>query len=179
MRLYDLIENYLIYAQIELVVHDPSAIETMRNSRTAEPRIVIEDQAIQKAQLYDREGDLNLSVTDVTAVRVVEDYLRKMIAELVDNAFKFSEPGRPVTVEGVQTGDYYQVRITDQGRGMTEEEISHIGAYMQFNRRFYEHQGSGLGLVIARRLAELHEGELIVESEPDQYTTTTVRLPLA
>lgn len=178
MRLYHLVENYLVYAQIELVMNDAQTVETIRAGKTAEPRIVIEDQAIQKAQLYDRERDLNLDIEDVPTISVVEDYLKKMIAELVDNAFKFSDADKPVYVEAAPHDDRYVVRITDFGRGMDSEEIRLMGAYMQFQRRFFEQQGSGLGLIIARRLAEIHGGELTIESIPNHQTTVTIALPM-
>ena len=53
-----------------------------------------------------------------------------------------------------------------------------IGAYMQFDRVLYEQQGLGLGLVIAKRLAELHGGSVRIESELDVGTTIQVRIPL-
>jgi signal transduction histidine kinase len=49
---------------------------------------------------------------------------------------------------------------------------------MQFERRLYEQQGSGLGLVICKRLVELHGGDLVIESALPQGTTVYVRLPL-
>ena len=49
---------------------------------------------------------------------------------------------------------------------------------MQFERRFYEQQGVGLGLIIARRLADLHGGGLLIDSKPGEYTTVMIDLPL-
>lgn len=62
---------------------------------------------------------------------------------------------------------------------MTHDQISDVGAYMQFNRKFYEQQGSGLGMVITRRIAEIHGGGMTITSIPNQHTTVTIMLPLA
>jgi signal transduction histidine kinase len=69
--------------------------------------------------------------------------------------------------------------IADAGRGMTAQQIAHVGGYVQFERHCQEQQGLGLGLTIAKRLAELHGGGLTLESEPGRGTTVTVRFPAA
>ena len=69
--------------------------------------------------------------------------------------------------------------VTDQGRGFSTEDITRVGAYMQFDRKIQEQQGLGLGLVIAKRLTELHGGTLSIQSERGKSTMVTVKLAIA
>ena len=179
LRLYRLIENYLFYAQIELLLTDSQRIEVIRQSMTEDPVVIIQDQAITGAQTIGRENDLHVGTLDTATVRIADEYLKKIVEELVDNAFKFSESGQPVVVSGQVSGDVYVLSVTDHGRGMSAEQIAEIGAYMQFDRRIYEQQGSGLGLIISKRLAELHGGSMTIQSVPGQQTTIYAALPLA
>lgn len=175
IRLQRLIENYLAYAQVELLRLDPR-LEGLRRLRIAQPATFIEYLVRQKAQEVDRVADLTLAVSNVESLCIVEGNLRKMLEELADNAFKFSAVGTPVHVAGDMKDDMYQITITNQGRGFTGEQITRIGAYMQFERQLHEQQGVGLGLIIAKRLAELHGGSLDIESVPDKDTTITISL---
>ena len=86
--------------------------------------------------------------------------------------------GPPVKVSAVPEGKLLKLTITDQGRGMKPEYMNSIAAYAQFDRRQHEQQGSGLGLVIAKRLVELHGGTLTLESVEGTGTTATLRLPV-
>jgi signal transduction histidine kinase len=119
-----------------------------------------------------------MEVQDLPSLRILEEYLKKLTEELVDNAFKFSEAGKNVYLTVTANESHCVFQVTDYGRGMTSQQISDIGAYMQFNRKFYEQQGSGLGLAIARRITDMHGGRLSIESIPNQQTTITVKLPL-
>jgi two-component system, sensor histidine kinase and response regulator len=177
-RLERLIENFLIYAQIELLGTDAQMISALRQEQTRSPAKLIEERAMRQARMANRANDLALELAD-HPVPISEDYLAKIVDELVQNAFRFSEPGKrvSVTLSGVPNG--IVLSITDQGRGFSTEHITKVGAYMQFDRKFQEQQGLGLGLVIARRLTEVHGGTLSIQSERGAGTTVAVRLPEA
>ncbi|MBI5670347.1 MAG: response regulator [Chloroflexi bacterium] len=178
-RLYRLTENYLAYAQLEVMMTQSKWADLLHTYTTADPRVVVHDAALQKAQEVHRNNDLVLDVEANATVRVLSDHLKKMVEELTDNAFKFSHWGTPVQVSTRVDQTKYRIIVRDQGRGMTPEQIAAVGAYMQFGRKWFEQQGLGLGLIITRRLSELYGGDTTIESVPDQYTRITVTLPLA
>ncbi|HEY9657248.1 MAG TPA: ATP-binding protein, partial [Allocoleopsis sp.] len=93
------------------------------------------------------------------------------------NAFKFSLPGTPVQIVSSMSKTEFHLFVIDQGQGLTQEQIASIGGYMQFQRQFYEQQGSGLGLSIAKRIIELQGGELAIESFPGKQTIVRISLP--
>src|ERR1035437_548681 len=175
-RLERLIENFLIYAQIELLGKDAQKSSVLRQKQTQSPARLIEDHARGHAQAANRPDDLTLDLAD-QPLPIAEDYLAKIVDEVIQNAFKFSSPGKrvSVTLSGSTSGVVFSV--TDQGRGFSTEHITKVGAYMQFERKIQEQQGLGLGLVIAKRLTELHGGTLSIQSERDATTTVAVKLP--
>ncbi len=175
-RLERLVENFLIYAQLELLGTDAQRLSALRNQSTPAAARVVETHARAQAQDARRANDLILELSDL-AVPVSEDYLAKIADELIQNAFKFSAAGSRVQVALAGDERAIWLAVSDQGRGLSPEQIAQVGAYMQFDRKMHEQQGLGLGLSIARRLTELHGGTLDIQSEKDTGTTVTVKLP--
>ncbi len=176
LRLQRLVENYLIYANLRLREYTPKSKENERRQEDIEVikvEHVINVVAVHKAKKAQRQDDLILDLVEAE-IRITENDLQKIVEELLDNAFKFSKAGTPIRVATAVNRDQFTLSVTDQGRGMTKEQIANIGAYMQFDRRQYEQQGSGLGLSIARLLTQLHGGELTIESKMNQGTTVNV-----
>jgi signal transduction histidine kinase len=178
-RLERLIENFLIYAQIELLGTDPQKLIALRKKQTNAPAQLIEKHAREQAEAAHRPKDLAFELAEVP-VPISEDYLAKIVDELAHNAFKFSQPGTTVQVLLADSQNAVTLTVTDQGRGFSTEHITKVGAYMQFDRKMQEQQGQGLGLTIAKRLTELHGGTLAIQSQRGGGTTNViVRLPKA
>ncbi len=175
-RLEHLIENFLIYAQLELLSADPQKLSVLRNKRTELAARLIEQHARTQAEKAGRAEDLVLALDDKPAP-MSEDYLAKIVDELVQNAFKFSSKGTPVRVALTATAGAILLSVSDKGRGFSTEHIARVGAYMQFDRKLHEQQGLGLGLGISKRLTELHGGTLTIQSEQGESTTVQVKLP--
>lgn len=178
LRLHRLIENFIIYSEIELVGSDPRKVAELRQGEQVSVRESIVKVAREKAENAGRLDDLRLELQEAVVV-IAAAYLKKVIEELVDNAMKFSAAGTPVRVSSEVINDHFVLTVADRGRGMTAQQIADVGAHMQFERRFYEQQGVGLGLIIAKRLADLHGGDLGIESTVGQQTVVQFILPLA
>ena len=170
-RLSRIIENYLIYSQIEIIASDIKRLQDANKSVVENPLDLIRGVATKTAAEKERQDDLLLNLQSKTSVRISNENLTRVVQELVDNAFKFSSPGDTVTVRCSDDEDFFVFEVRDHGRGMTADEIRRVGAYSQFQRDLYEQPGTGLGLIIAKRLAELHEGILQIESDPNQCVT--------
>jgi signal transduction histidine kinase len=175
-RLERSIENFLIYSQLELLRADPQKVNALRLKRTDSPAAVIERHARAQAGLARRPADLALELTNMPAP-ISEEYLGKIADELVQNAFKFSTAGSRVSVALGESPNGLALTVADHGRGFSTEQITKVGAYMQFDRKMQEQQGLGLGLIIAKRLTELHGGTLAIQSETGGTTKVTVKLP--
>lgn len=175
-RLERLVENFIIYTQTELFGRDPDKSSSLRGRRCDSARRVAEEQCLRQAEVQGRRMDLQLELGEAS-VPLTEDHFAKIVAELVQNAFKFSEPGTRVRVRLADEGDSVELLVQDQGRGMSMDQVGHIGAFMQFDRSKQEQQGLGLGLTIARRLVELHRGRLSIRSAAGEGMTVTVRFP--
>lgn len=177
-RLERLIENFLIYAQLEIAASDPQSISRLRAARTSRPAELIRAAALAQAEKAGRQPDLRLDLADAP-LPMAEDYFKKIAQELVQNALKFSGPGQPVRVRLKAAADEVEFSVQDDGRGFSAEQVNRIGAYMQFERKMQDEQGFGLGLAIAKKLVELHGGQLLIDSTPGRGATVTVKLPIA
>jgi len=175
-RLQRLIENYLYFAQLEMVAGDPIRREEFKTHIVSNPGGVIYEAAKERTQLHQRPADLQMDLEN-TAIAISGDNLQKLVTELVDNACKFSPPGTPILIETRINASVFAIRVVDQGRGMEHEEVKNIDPFAQFQRTLFEQQGVGLGLAIVRRLTDLYNGQFSVVSQPTQGTDVMVMLP--
>jgi len=174
-RLYRLIQNYLLYSKLLL-------LRSQGQSKFTSPYpcsslIVISSISERKARELSRVDDIELNITDIDLAVSSED-LSKIVEELSDNAFKYSSIGSKVSFVSNVIDSNWVFTIKDNGRGMNQNQVANIGAYMQFERQFYEQQGMGLGLVLAKTLVEFYGGDIKVSSEENVGTTVSIMIPM-
>jgi two-component system, sensor histidine kinase and response regulator len=175
-RLLRTFENYLLYANLELISATQSEKHKFQKYKTYMADVYLRDVAQGKAIEYDREQDLLIMLIDAT-VHVYEDHFKTMTEELLDNSFKFSKVGTTVKLSSSYDDGTYTMVFSDEGRGMTDEHISKLGDFVQFDRKMYEQQGNGLGLSIVKRIVDIYNGSFSINSVPDKFTEITIKLP--
>lgn len=102
--------------------------------------------------------------------------LKIALSNILGNAVKFSG-GKPVEVFFANYGDFIEVKVRDEGIGIPEESVVQVFTpfFRAENARNIE--GFGVGLPLAKKIIEIHEGEVALESELDQGTTVRIKLP--
>ena len=175
-KLHRVTENFLLYAQIEVMSADSKKLSDLRKNNLNNPKKIITEASQLKAIEAKREKDLTLKLSNKN-IQISKDDLKKIIEELTHNAFKFSKVGTIVRITSTISDDgFYTIKIIDNGKGMTQEQIDNIGVYRKFNKTFYETQKLGLGLIISKRLVELYNGKLTIKSLLNKETTVEVKL---
>jgi two-component system sensor histidine kinase CiaH len=119
---------------------------------------------------------------DQTTVLGNEQSLTELLVILLDNAIKYSDAGTKVKMSSRVSGRRGIITITDQGRGIAASDLPHI--FDRFYRADKSRSntdvgGHGLGLSIAHRIVELHQGHIRATSILGSGTTFTISLPLA
>jgi two-component system sensor histidine kinase/response regulator len=125
------------------------------------------------AQKHDRRRDVEISVEPL-AFLCRDDDLRVIVEHVIENAFGYSPSGSPVIVSFALLNGHPTLRVRDQGRGMTPDQIEQIGMFMQFDRKRFEQQGLGIGLALVNRLLKRSQGRFRFESALGRGTTVWV-----
>jgi signal transduction histidine kinase len=174
-RLHHLLENMILFGELQFWMNDQKTIATMRRESMTSLREVIRSAAEQEASIQKRADAIDITVKDSVA-QISSMHLTKIMEEVIGNALKFSEPGSKIHISSKEDDAEILIIIRDEGRGMSQEQISKVTAFQQFERRLHEQQGAGLGLVIAKTLTELYGGSLTIESTEKIGTTVTIKL---
>ena len=123
---------------------------------------------------------IDSSLGDSVFVSGDRENLRRLFLNLIDNAIKYTPSGGRISLSLQKDLQSASVRITDTGVGLSRDEQERI--FRRFHRatesRSRDERGVGLGLSIARSIAEAHGGSIDVESVPGRGSTFTVFLPV-
>ena len=111
-----------------------------------------------------------------------QDGLTQLLVILLDNAIKFSPANSTVWLSSHRTTDQIQLRIKDAGIGIEPSALDHV--FDRFYRadssrtKVTDSEGFGLGLSIAKMIADVHNGTITIMSQPGHGTTVTILLPV-
>ena len=132
----------------------------------------IDPLARTKGISVESEADDIVFVVDVAK-------LRQMLLNLLSNAIKFTPAGGHVSIRAKAAGAWIEISVTDTGIGIAKVDFGRL--FSEFQQLDAgpgrEQEGTGLGLALTKRFAELHGGQISVESEPGKGSTFILRLP--
>lgn len=117
-------------------------------------------------------------VRPVAYVHVDPERIREVVTNLFDNAIKYTEEGK-ITIGLITTDKDATITVTDTGVGIPKEDVSHLFQkfYRVDNTATRQIGGTGLGLFISRKIVELYNGRLWVESDLGKGSTFNITLP--
>lgn len=172
-RLERVIDNLLFLSRIDALAH------RVPLERVGLDEVVLE--VFEKTQPLALKKGVTLGIEAVEAAIVNGDaiLLNRLVMNLLDNALKYTSPGGRVEISLVRSGERALFTVKDTGIGIPEEALPLIfnPFYRVDQSRSERSEGSGLGLSIVKKIADIHKAEIEVHSQPDRGTTVVVSFP--
>jgi two-component system phosphate regulon sensor histidine kinase PhoR len=175
-RLSSIIEDLLILSRLDKeddggeVVTETYSINELVDSTMKD--------CVKKALSKDIE--LVSDLPDEIQARINPTLLRQALVNLVDNAIKYSEPGKKVLIRALSDSNCIALSVTDEGCGISKEHHSRI--FERFYRvdkgRSRREGGTGLGLSIVKHIVNAHGGRISLESSPGKGSTFNLYIPV-
>ena len=176
-RLHSTLEKYNRYVYVELITSDYAEINYLQSKITNAAQYIIEEIAYSYAEKFNRTKDLKFDLCSAD-LKISEEHFALLLEELLHNAFKFSLEGKEIAINSKNSNNIFSLTIKNTGQGFPKDALEQIGTFVQFDRKKYEQQGIGLGLIIVKRIISIYKGSLDIESDEKSYTAVTISLPL-
>ena len=185
MRLQQILKAGWYLLELINEILDLAVIESGKLTLSPEPlslaKLLLEAQAMIEPQAEKRDIKLTFPKFD-TPYYVHADRIRlkQVLINLLSNAIKYNREHGTVEVKCAEAASgHIRISVKDNGVGLSPEKLAQL--FQPFNRLGQENgaeEGTGIGLVVTRRLVDLMKGTIGVESTPGQGTKITVWLPL-
>ena len=130
--------------------------------------VLIELKKIEKKNI-----SLDLDIDDCYTL-ANEGMLEQVFINIIENSIKFTEPNGKINIKVYEKDSKVIVKIKDNGKGIERENLNHIFDKFYTTKDKNNNIGNGLGLALAKKIIDLHEGYIEVSSEKDKYTEFTI-----
>lgn len=134
------------------------------------------DDCVRKIRFLARNVTISSSCETEMPFFGDEDFIRRLILNLLDNALKFTK--NKISIDAAKKGGFYIVTVTDNGKGISESDRANIFERFYRAEKSRTREGSGLGLSIARWIAEIHKGSLDLEKSNSDGSVFLLKLPI-
>jgi NtrC-family two-component system sensor histidine kinase KinB len=171
-KLDNLINDFLEFSRLQTGKLNLNLSTTSLDNELLELFEAYHPRASQAGIELKLENSEGLPLIEADAAR-----LRRVLTNLLDNAFKFTVGQGKVTILTEQTDQDVSIKIIDQGRGIDAEDLHAVFEPFQRGRRVDDTEGIGLGLAVVKAIVEAHGGRVLLESELGKGSIFTVVLP--
>lgn len=141
------------------------------------------DKAFQRMTIYEKDHDISLTKNEPAQIYADESTILQMLRILLDNAAKYTPKGGKIEFSSiVETNHTAIVQVSDYGIGIAPSDIDKIferGTRLDENSLVKNAKGCGIGLAIAKVIADNHDIRIDVDSKLGEGTTFTLTIPLA
>jgi len=174
-RLESIIEDLLSLSRIERGGEDEHIM--LQEGRIRD--VLLTAVQLCEAKAVPKKISLKLSCSEALTAKINPALLEQAVVNLIDNAIKFSNTASTVQVKAAQTNGHISISVRDQGSGIEEKHLPRL--FERFYRvdkaRSREMGGTGLGLAIVKHIAQLHGGQVLVESSLGKGSTFSIHIP--
>lgn len=170
--------SFLIETLVKLSRLETDVLAVTPKSQPLSP--LLERAASQAKAAAERKGiALQLHLQQQAEMKALYDlrWTAEALGNLLDNAVKYTPPGGCIQVSATQYELFCRIDVRDNGVGIAEEEQAQIFGRFYRGRQVREQEGLGIGLYLAREIAQKQGGYLKLSSRPGQGSTFSLYLP--
>ena len=137
-------------------------------------------ELIKESQLVSGRHEILSDINEAILIKADRRLIKQMIRAIVDNSMKYTAGNGKIEISSVKLTDQIELTISDNGTGISKEELPKIfdRFYRVDRARSRALGGTGLGLSIVKWIVEIHGGTILVESEPCIGTKMVIHLPI-
>ncbi|MFH0736144.1 MAG: HAMP domain-containing sensor histidine kinase [bacterium] len=176
-RLHKTMEKFLLFSYLTTLENDFAEKKKFDDGFVEIDETIISGIIAKHFQGLDFTNELIYEIQPATII-IKNDLFNFILEELVENASKFSSNNSEIKIISYIKNEYYILKITNTGRGMTNAQINCLGPCIQFEKQKHQQIGNGLGLAIIKKIMSIYKYRFSLDSVVNGETTITVSIKI-